>query len=144
MESRDSDGSIPRGTTLRLSDADVQPQAAAVNWSAPEVVAHAFSLASGASRARVLGSLLGSVGTLALAVIGGGAFIKFFLPASAVSVEDAARVTSGQILELASYVQQSNPAAIDQVLALLSQDISTMSALGASIAALAINFLSRR
>lgn len=64
-------------------------------------------------RARVLGRLLGFVGPLALAVIGGGAFAKYlrfarkaFVP---LTVEDAGRATVGQIQELLRYVTQSHP-----------------------------------
>jgi hypothetical protein len=64
-------------------------------------------------RARVLGHLLGLVGPLALAVLGGGAFRKYvrlarkkFVP---VTVEDAARATWSEIHELVRYLQQSHP-----------------------------------
>jgi hypothetical protein len=63
-------------------------------------------------RARMLGRLLGSVGSLALAVIGGGAFAKYITHATSeisVSLEDAARATWGQVYELVCYVQQSHP-----------------------------------
>lgn len=63
-------------------------------------------------RARMLGRLLASVGSLALAVIGGGAFAKYITHATSeisVSLEDAARATWGQVYELVCYVQQSHP-----------------------------------
>ena len=63
-------------------------------------------------RARVLARLLASVGSLALAVVSGGAFAKYLTTATVgvtVSLEDAARATWSQIFELVRYVQQSNP-----------------------------------
>jgi hypothetical protein len=78
----------------------------------------AASVADGLSRlhlrirARVLARLLASVGSLALAVGGGGAFAKYITTATVgvtVSLEDAARATWIQIFELVRYVQQSNP-----------------------------------
>ena len=67
-------------------------------------------------RARVLGKLLGFVGPLALAVLGGGAFAKYlrfarkaFVP---VTMEDAARATVSQVQELVRYVLQSNPGVV--------------------------------
>lgn len=67
-------------------------------------------------RARVLGRLLGLVGPLALAVLGGGAFAKYlrfarnaFVP---VTREDAARATASQIHDLVRYVQQSHPGVV--------------------------------
>ena len=67
-------------------------------------------------RARVLGTLLGFVGPLALAVLGGGSFAKYLRFARKaivpVTLEDAARATVTQIQELVRYVQQSNPSVL--------------------------------
>jgi len=116
--------------------------------SIPAIVARAFSVAGLTVRARVLSRLLASVGPLALAVLGGGAFVKYLQQARwseiHVSVEDAARATYGQVFELARYVQQSSPEVAEQVLAVLSRDVSTMAALGVSAAAMAIAHLARR
>ena len=116
--------------------------------SIPAIVARAFSVAGLAVRARVLSRLLASVGPLALAVLGGGAFVKYLQQARwseiHVSIEDAARATYGQVFELARYVQQSSPEVTEQVLAVLSRDVSTMAALGVSAAAMAIAHLARR
>lgn len=64
-------------------------------------------------RARVLGRLLGHVGPLALAVLGGGVFAKYLRFARQrlvpVAVEDAGRATVSQIQELVRYVRQSHP-----------------------------------
>lgn len=64
-------------------------------------------------RARVLGRLLGFVGPLALAVLGGGAFAKYLRFARnaivPVTLEDAARATASQIHEIVRYLQQSHP-----------------------------------
>ena len=72
-------------------------------------------------RARMLGRLLTSVGSLALAVVGGGAFSKYIAqrswPEIQVSVEDAARATSAQVLDLVRYVQQSNPQMLERWIA---------------------------
>jgi hypothetical protein len=96
----------------------------------------------------MLGRLLASVGPLALAVVGGGAFAKYVAHARwaeiPVSIEDAARATSGQVYELVRYVQQSNPQLFGQLLDVLARDTVTITALGASVAALTINRLSTR
>jgi hypothetical protein len=85
---------------------------------------------------------------LALAVIGGGVFAKFLpnarLPVVPVSFEDAALATSSQVYELVRYVEQSNPNLIEGVLTALLQDGLTMTALGVSIAAIAIKQISER
>jgi len=116
--------------------------------SIPAIVASAFGKLDLKRRSRLLGSLLGSVGPLALAVIGGGVFAKFLpsarLPVVPVSFEDAALATSSQVYELVRYVQQSNPNLIEGVLTALLQDRMAMTALGASIAAIALKQISDR
>jgi hypothetical protein len=111
------------------------------------IVASAFTRAHAALRARVLRRLLLPVGPLALAVIAGGAFAKYVGQARwvrlSVSLDDAANVTTRQVIELARYVEQSNPAALQQALAVLARDTTTMAALGASLAALVLERLSR-
>jgi len=78
-----------------------------------------------ALRARLLGRLLGSVGPLALKVVGGGVFAKYVRharrPEIAISFEDAARTTSGQVGDVVRYVEQSNPKLIDKLLTALSR-----------------------
>ncbi len=114
----------------------------------PVIVARAFAAAGVGLRARVLSRLLPSVGPLALAVLGGGAFAKYVHQARwsalSVSFSDAARVTSTQIYELAMYVQQSNPEVARQILSVFSRDVSTMTALGATLGAIMIRSLSVR
>jgi hypothetical protein len=114
----------------------------------PAIVARAFSVSRLALRARVLSRLLASVGPLALAVLAGGVFVKYVRHARwseiPVSIEDAARATYSQVFELVTYVQQSSPDVAEQVLAVLSRDVATMTALGASVAAIAIRHLARQ
>ena len=116
--------------------------------SVPTIVASAFSRLDIKRRARLLGRLLGSVGPLALAVIGGGVFAKFLpnarLPVVPVSFEDAALATSSQVYELVRYVEQSNPNLVEGLMTTLLQDGLTMTALGASIAAIAIKQIADR
>ena len=112
------------------------------------LVAGIFTKLRLAQRVRVLRRLLMPVGPMALAVLGGGAFVKFVAqahwPRMSISLADAARVTSNQIYELVRYVEQSNPHLVDWLLAALLQDGMTMTALGASVAAIAIRRLSGR
>jgi hypothetical protein len=96
----------------------------------------------------MLGRLLASVGPLALAVVGGGAFAKYVAqarwPEIPVTFEDAARATSGQIHDIVRYVEQSNPQVFSHLLDVLARDTATITALGASIAALTLNRLAVR
>jgi hypothetical protein len=146
MKVRNDIGSTPSEPGTHPAETGSTDSFADPGRSLPGFVAFAFSRIDAGARARLLSRLLRAVGPLALAVVGGGAFFKFIWQARAVTVEDAARVTSGQVFELAAYVQQSSPDLAEQVLALLSQDVSTMSALGASATAtaIAIGMLSRQ
>ena len=116
--------------------------------SVPAIMASAFGKLNVERRARLLGRLLGSVGPLALVVVGGGAFAKYLRnarwPEVPISFEDAARATSSQVHDLVRYADQSNPHLVDSLLAALLRDGVTMTALGASVAAIAIKRLSDR
>jgi hypothetical protein len=130
---------------------DVPPGVSATTAASPSlpvIVAASFDRLDIRQRARMLGRLLASVGPLALAVVGGGAFAKYATharwPEIPVSIEDAARATSGQINELVRYIEQSNPQLFNHLLESLARDSATIAALGASIAALTLNRLASR
>lgn len=92
----------------------------------PAVFARAFGKLNLERRARLLGRLLGSVGPLALVVIGGGFFAKYLRHARSAQVQissaDAARATPRQVYDLVRYVEQSNPRLVESLLALVLQD----------------------
>jgi hypothetical protein len=82
----------------------------------PAVVAKAFGRLNNRLRARMLRRLLTSVGPLALAVVGGGAFAKYLKNARwteiPVSMEDPARATSSQVLRTRALRAASRPAVV--------------------------------
>ena len=114
----------------------------------PVIVAACFDRLALRQRARMLGRLLASVGPLALAVVGGGAFAKYAtharLPELPVSLEDAALATSSQVQEIVRYIEQSDPQLFNNLLGLLARDTATIAALGASIAALTMHKIANR
>jgi hypothetical protein len=114
----------------------------------PVIVAACFDRLALRQRARMLGRLLASVGPMALAVLGGGAFAKYAtharLPELPVSLEDAALATSSQVQEIVRYIEQSDPQLFNNLLGLLARDTATIAALGASIAALTMHTLANR
>jgi hypothetical protein len=147
MKTAKHDKPVPHrrgGSATRAADAPPTKELASV----PAIIASAFGKLDLERRARLLGRLLGSVGPLALAVVGGGVFAKYLRnarwPEVPISFEDAARATSSQVHDLVRYVEQSNPHLVDGLLAALLQDGVTMTALGASVAAIAIKRLSHR
>src|ERR1700681_5115586 len=96
------------GPAAPAADAEIPAKALE---SVPTIMASAFGKLDLERRARLLGRLLGSVGPLALAVVGGGAFAKYLRnarwPEIPISLEDAAHATSSQVHELVRYVEQS-------------------------------------
>jgi hypothetical protein len=138
--------SLPPSTRIDPLHAEAIQELVKEDSMLPAIVTRAFAAASVGLRARVLSRLLPSVGPLALMVLGGGAFAKYVHQARwsalSVSFSDAARVTSTQIYELATYVQQSNPEVARQILSVLSRDVSTMTALGATLGAIMLSYLS--
>ena len=91
---------------------------------ASERVADAFARLNMPLRARVLARLLASVGSLALAVLGGGRFAKYLTRSTSelqVTIEDAARTTRAQVLEIVRYVEQRAPERLERLVAELSR-----------------------
>lgn len=128
--------------TMKISrQAKVPPHAGegTAKRSFPAIVAKTFGKFDIALRARLLGRLLGSVGPLALAVVGGGFFAKYVRHARRaeipVTLEDASRATSSQVYELARYVEQSNPQLVEGLLTAASRNDVITPAADASIAA---------
>ena len=112
------------------------------------VVADAMPTTDLQLRARLLQRLLIPIGPLAMTVLAGGAFAKYVefarrLPVP-ISMEDAGRVTPGQVAEIARYLEQSDPIVLQQVVVALSHDPTAMAALGASVAAIAVKLASAR
>ena len=103
--------------------------------SVPAIIASVFGKLDLERRARVLGRLLGSVGPLALVVVGGGVFAKYLrsarLPEMPIALEDAARATASQVHELVRYAEQSNPHLVEGLLTALWREGITKAALGA-------------
>ncbi len=84
----------------------------------PELVSRVYDEAPASLQARLLECLLRPVGPLALVTIAAGAFGRFLYRlqgnAMPISLDEAARITSDHVLELARYVEQSSPAALLQ------------------------------
>ncbi len=134
-------------STIATTIASARPDRAPDAISRAQIVAKAFTRTNLRVRARLLRRLLMPVGPLALAVIAGGAFAKYVGQARwsrlYVSLEDAANVSANQVIELAHYVEQSNPGALTQALAVLSRDATAMAALGTGLTAIILQRMSQ-
>jgi len=137
-----------RPTAIEIPPPIPEPAATGEAPSLPALVASIVTRLRLRERARVLQRLLTPVGPMALAVLGGGVFAKYAVPASwaelSVSLDDAASFSWSQVFELVRYVEQANPDVLQQLIELLSADATTMAALGASIAALLMQQIAAR
>ena len=114
----------------------------------PELIADVYRSATAPLRAKLLECLLLPIGPLGLVVIAAGAFGEFLQRGNymrlAVSPEDAARISADQILELARYVEQSNPEIYQQVASLLAKNPVGMAGLGRSVLLVALQAWRKR
>jgi hypothetical protein len=119
--------------------------------AAPELaplVADLFAKAAPPQRARLLNGLLRPVGPLALVAIAAGAFASL-LPTTrwqvaTASLDDAMRLTAGQVLELARYVEQKSPEALIKLPELLADSPLWVSSLGGALLLLSLQAWRRR
>lgn len=128
-----------------------QVAAGSASTTAPSlasIVASGVANAAPTLRAQLLQQLLKPIGPLALSVVAGGAFAKYLRFArrfaAPVSPDDAVGFTSAQLGELARYVEQSDPAVLEQLVVALSNDPAILSLLGVSLAAAASSLIARR
>jgi hypothetical protein len=112
----------------------------------PELIADVYRAATSPLRARLLECLLQPVGPLGLVVIAAGAFGELLRRGNytrlAVSPEDVTRISADQMLELARYVEQSNPETFQRIASLLAEHPVGMAGLGGSVLLLAMQALS--
>jgi hypothetical protein len=104
--------------------------------AAARLVSRIYRYASAPLRAEMLACLLRPLGTLSLAAVASGAFATLLRRDDAalvtIPLEMAARYSSEQILELTLFVHKVNPAAFEQLTALLSVGATGAVALSAS------------
>ena len=114
----------PAAANIRADDA--APRAAVPN---PRLVARLFAAAGNPLRVRLLRCLMRPLGTLGAAGVAAGAFVAF---ADRRGVEESidadavAQVSSQQIYELAHFVEQVDPQALQQFASLASSSSLAM------------------
>jgi hypothetical protein len=92
--------------------------------AAPRLVARLYAAAGMPLRARLLACLMRPLGPLAVAGVAAGAFAGFLNRRDAAStiidLDGAARVSTAQVLELARFVEQVDPQALQHFAGLVS------------------------
>jgi hypothetical protein len=113
----------------------------------PRLIAEVYAVAAAPLRARLLECLLRPVGPLALAGLAAGAFGAFLHRGGsrrlAVSLDDAARISAHQVLDLAGFVAQIGPESFQQVAAVLADNPIGLAAMGGSALVLLLRALGR-
>lgn len=92
--------------------------------AAPRLVARLYAAAGVPLRVRLLACLMRPLGTLAVAGVAAGAFAGFLHRRDAagmtVDADEAARVSTAQVLELARFVEQVDPQALQHFAGLVA------------------------
>jgi hypothetical protein len=113
----------------------------------PALVSELYQHAPDALRVKLLEHLLRPVGPLAMVAIAAGAFGRFAYrlrrDAMPIPLEHAARITSGHVLHLARYVEQSSPEVLRQIGALIGHRPLGLAAISASALLLALSLWQR-
>jgi hypothetical protein len=116
--------------------------------SLPPLIAELYDEAPPSLKVRLLDSLLRPVGPLALVAIAAGAFGNL-LPASrwravTVTLDDVARISGAQVLELALYVEQKSPDVLQQLPQLLGDSPLATGTVSGALLLLVLSHWNRR
>ncbi len=116
--------------------------------SIPELVSQVYHQAPVRLRARLLECLLRPVGPLALVTIAAGAFARFMYrlqrDAMPIPLDDAARISSDHVRELARYVEQSSPDVLLQFGALITDRSLGFASISGSALLIALSLVKLR
>lgn len=112
------------------------PRRRRIRFLAARLVSRVYSRAGESLRAQMLACLLRPLGTLGLAAVASGAFGRLLHRDPSMvgtsAIDDLARFSSDQVLELARFVQEVNPQTLEQVGDLLAGNAMGVAALSAS------------
>lgn len=105
--------------------------------SVARLISRAYRTAREPLRARMVQRLLRPLGTLSLIAVASGAFGRLLHGKGGVpGIDEFARYSDRQVLDLAQFVQDVDPAALQQVIGLLSENPLGVAALTAAAIAL--------
>lgn len=107
---------------------------------AARLVSRLYNAASAPLRARMLSGLLRPLSPLSLVAVAAGAFASFLGRASVdgvmVAVDDVGRFTGDQVFELARFVEQVSPDALQQAASLVADNPVNAAAFSVAVAML--------
>jgi hypothetical protein len=114
----------------------------------PRLVARLFADSSLAVRRKLVACLLGAAGPLAMAALADGRFARFLWTSSSnalvVSMEEARRLTEGQVLALARYAWEASPEVFSRMAELVqAEDPMALRGLAGALLVLALGARAR-
>jgi len=117
-------------------------------YNIPELISAVYETAPASVRTKLLEYLLRPVGPLALVAIATGAFghllYRLRRDAMPISLDDAARITSGHVLQLARYVEQCSPHVLLRIGSLIGANPIGVATIGGSALLIALSAWRRR
>jgi len=131
----------------RKADEFELPVDARAESPVPSLIARLFTESPLGVRRRIVALLVGAAGPLALAALADGRFAHFLLrstDAVRVSLDEARRLTEGQVLALARYAWEASPEVFDRLaVALASEDPALLRSLTGALFLLALSAQAR-
>jgi hypothetical protein len=110
--------------------------AARHRFTVARLIARVYRAANEPLRADMLGCLLRPLGTLSLVAVASGAFARLLQHDGAaperVALDEVGRFSSDHVFELAQFVHEESPQALQQVATMLLQDAASLPALSLS------------
>jgi hypothetical protein len=140
MNSSDIDAALEAEVTRRALALGIETRLPGERSRPARLAARLYAGATAVQRSRIVATLCRPLGTLALVTVASGAFAGLVHRAgalgSALQIDELAGFTRDQVFELAHFVEQASPAALQQVAGSIARNPWGVSALGAAAAVL--------
>jgi hypothetical protein len=135
----DIDTALEAEVTRRAMALGIQTRMPGERSRAARLASRLYAGASAMQRSRIVTTLLRPLGPLALVAVASGAFAGLLNRANALgaaSIDEMGHFTRDQVFELARFVEQVSPDALQQVAGTIAENPFGVSALGAAAAVL--------
>ena len=132
----DIDTALEAEVTRRAIELGIQTRLPGERSRAARLASRLYAGASAVQRSRIVATLLRPLGPLALVAVASGAFAGQLDRVDAPRVDELGHFSREQVFELARFVEQVSPDALQQVAGAIADNPSGMSALSAAAAVL--------
>ena len=138
--SNDIDTALEAEVTRRAAALGIRTRQPGQRWRAARLASRLYAGAGAVQRSRIVVTLLRPLGPLALVAVASGAFAGLLDRASALGsalpIDELGDFTREQVFELARFVEQVSPDALQQVAGAVARNPFGVSAFGIAAAAL--------